>query len=92
MDLATDNQLVRLKDEDGNIILLAIKIGFLRTSISTPEPEWFTEMSRGPGEEYYQGNRGGIFVFRSTDSGNTWNHLTTIDIGTIQNGKYGYPW
>jgi hypothetical protein len=83
--VATDNQLVRLKDGT----LLALRDGFIWDDISPNPPVWFNEIIDGFGR--HKGQRGGPLVFRSPDCGEHWTLYSTLDLATILGGKYGYP-
>lgn len=83
--LATDNQIIRLKN--GN--LLAIKLGFLWEPI-TPKPFWGDWLMNDV-SNYQKMSRDGIFIYRSTDCGTTWNLLSKIDATKICAGQYGVP-
>jgi hypothetical protein len=82
--IATDNQIIRLKDGS----LLVAKDSFLWGDIS-PAPVWFGETVTGSGD--HKGQRGGVQLFRSTDCGQTWTLHSAIDFGTFLGGKYGVP-
>jgi hypothetical protein len=83
--IATDNQIVRLKDGS----LLAAKDAFVWDDISPDPPPWFGETVTGSGD--HKGQRGGVLLFRSTDCGVTWTAYSAIDFANILEGKYGFP-
>jgi hypothetical protein len=80
--LATDNQIVRLKDGS---LLVARDAYFWDTLLGG----WSAETVTGSGD--HKGQRGGILFFRSTDCGAHWTLFSTLDFGTFLAGKYGAP-
>jgi hypothetical protein len=63
-------------------------------SISTlsPQPSWwndFTDPNTTPGQQ--PGDRGAIFVWRSTDCGTTWERFPNIDAAKVLGGRCAWP-
>ena len=83
--LATDNQIVRLKNGD----LLAFKLGFLWSPI-TPKPFWGDWISDKT-TNYKKMARDAIFIYKSSDCGEKWSKVTVIDASKIDKGQYGIP-
>lgn len=87
--VATDNQIVRLKDGS----LLALKDTFVWDDIpAAQQPAWVKngELVDGGGG-MRKGQRGCPLLIRSTDCGDSWQFQSVIDFATILGGKYGYP-
>jgi hypothetical protein len=83
--LATDNQIIKLKNGD----LLAIKLGFLWSSIN-PKPFWSDWVTDDVTDNKKMA-RDAIYVYKSSDCGETWAKVSTIDATKIDNGQYGIP-
>ncbi len=83
--LATDNQIIKLKNGD----LLAFKLGFLWTPI-TPKPHWGDWISDDV-TDYKKMARDAIFIYKSTDCGANWSKVSIIDAAKIDKGQYGVP-
>lgn len=83
--LATDNQIVKLK----NGTLIAIKLGFLWSEIN-PKPFWWNWYS-SVSTNYAKGTRDAIFIYKSTDCGASWTQISKIDAAKIEEGQYGVP-
>jgi hypothetical protein len=81
----TDNQIARLKDGS----LLALKDGSAWSPLKPSRP-WSNELVTIHGKEH-KGQRGAILLVRSTDAGATWRLHSTIDFGSLLEGKYGVP-
>jgi len=85
--VATDNQLVRLKDGS----LLAAKNSCVWNDIRPNPPVWFDEPLVYGCVSAQRRQRGSVHLFRSTDCGSSWQLRAIIDFATILKGKYGYP-
>ncbi len=84
---ATDNQIIRL--EDGS--LLAAKNGYTWSDVS-PQPEWFDTGNFQYGQNLFSGRaRNAVYLFRSTDAGQSWVLWSMIDAAVAADGKYGWP-
>lgn len=84
---ATDNHLIRLQDHS----LLAIKNGYIWSDLS-PRPAWFDMGAiKFGGSGTNPRARNAVFVFRSTDWGQSWLSWSLLDAAVIENGKYGWP-
>jgi hypothetical protein len=83
--LATDNQIVKLKNGD----LLAFKLGFLWSPIN-PKPFWGDWISDEVTDNKKMA-RDAIFIYKSTDCGANWSKVNVIDATKIDKGQYGIP-
>lgn len=83
--LATDNQIIRLKNGD----LLAFKLGFLWSPIN-PKPFWGDWVTDDVTDNKKMA-RDAIFIYKSTDCGTNWSKASVIDAAKIDNGQYGIP-
>lgn len=94
-EIATDNQIVRLKDGS----LLTARPAFVLSPLNpatypyantpiyrTTDPGLNTTPTTSP----VNGLRGGLEVFKSTDCGTTWSS-SLLDYATFNSGKFGYP-
>lgn len=83
--LATDNQIIKLKNGD----LLAIKLGFLWKPIS-PKPSW-GDWITDKYTDYKTMARDAVYIYKSSDCGTSWNRVSVIDATKIDKGQYGVP-
>jgi hypothetical protein len=84
---ATDNQIIRLQDGS----LLAAKNGYIWSDVS-PRPEWFDTGNFQYGQNLFSPRaRNAVYLFRSTDAGQSWVLWSMIDAAIAANGKYGWP-
>jgi hypothetical protein len=84
---ATDNQIIRLQDGS----LLASKNGYTWSDLS-PKPEWFDTGSFQYGSSLSSPRaRNAVYLFRSTDAGQSWTLWSLIDAAVAADGKYGWP-
>jgi hypothetical protein len=83
--LATDNQIIKLKNGD----LLAFKLGFLWKPI-TPKPFWGDWLSDNT-TDFKKMARDAIFIYKSKDCGASWTKVSVIDAAKIDKGQYGIP-
>jgi hypothetical protein len=84
---ATDNQVIRLQDGS----LLASKNGYTWSDV-TPRPDWFDTGSFQYGTTLFSPRaRNAVYLFRSTDGGESWELWSMIDSAVAAEGKYGWP-
>jgi hypothetical protein len=84
---ATDNQIIRLQDGS----LLASKNGYTWSDV-TPRPEWFDTGSFQYGTNLFSPRaRNAVYLFCSTDGGQSWELWSVIDSAVVAEGKYGWP-
>lgn len=89
---AVDNQIIRLIDGS----LLALKNGYVWNDLPSP-PAWFNipwiDPTWAAAPLLEQKERNAVFLFRSTDSGQSWGDKpwSVIDSALVENGDYGWP-
>lgn len=87
---ATDNQIIRLRDNT----LLAIKNGYVWNSLAN-KPAWFdtvdVKFNGAAGSQTSKRARNAVLVFHSEDGGETWKLRSLIDAAVVENGDYGWP-
>ncbi len=87
-----DNHLVATKD--GNLIYTVLGViwqDIWKDNISR-RPVWWSQTKENTlKEKNVEGGRGAIFVFKSTNCGDTWERMPTIDAATLKvAGEEGY--
>jgi hypothetical protein len=89
---ATDNQIIRLQDGS----LLALKNGYTWSDVS-PRPAWFDTVDIRYGINPDGSNvtsqraRNAVYLFHSTDAGQSWKFWSMIDPAQVADGKYSWP-
>ncbi len=82
--LATDNQIVRMKN--GN--LLAVKNGYTWQD-NIIHKSWWNAFT--PASNWSPGSRNSIYLWYSSNCGNTWQRITRIDPAQQYGGRYAWP-
>lgn len=86
--VSADNHLVATRD--GQLIYTIM--GVIWKDNISPHPEWWSQTKKNTlKNKKVEGGRGAIFVFRSTNCGDTWSRMPTIDAAKLKiAGEVGY--